>query len=69
MAITVFRSIGGYCDYLNRGYEIKVRFQQKQLVGQPHPVNIPTGFECPHANKCQRGSECPLWKNVRKMII
>ena len=68
MPVILFKSIGGYCDYLDAEQVIKVRVQKKQFVGQSYPVHIPTVFECPYANKCQRGSECPIWKQACKMI-
>ena len=69
MSITIFRKIGGHCYYLETDHDIKVRVQQKQFVGQLHPIHIPTGFECSHASKCQQGNDCPLWLKARKMII
>lgn len=67
MIITLFRNIGGYCDYLDNDHEIKVRVQKKQYVGQPNPVYIPTAYECSCANKCKRGGECLLWKKACRM--
>lgn len=67
MIITLFRNIGGYCDYLDNDHEIEVRVQKKQCVGQPNPVYIPSAYECSYANECKRDSACPLWKAACKM--
>ena len=69
MAISLFKSIGGYCDYLDMEHEIKVYFQKKHYPRQATPVNLPTGFECRYSNTCQYGNKCPIWKCIQKMTI
>ena len=69
MSSTLFRTIGGHCDYLDAEHKIKVHVKKTHPIGQPHPVHNPTGFECSHSNKCPNSNECPIWKKARKMII
>lgn len=69
MPIALFTSIGGYCNYLDKEHEIKVHYQKKHSIGHAHAVLVPTGFEYSHANKCQRGNECPIWKQACKISI
>lgn len=69
MPIVLFKSIGGYCSHLDKEHEIKIHFQKKHPIGQAHAVLVPTVFECSHANKCQQGNECPIWKQACKISI
>ena len=64
MSISIFRNIGGYCDYLDAEHELKVRIVKKHFIGQPHPVYIPTGFECCYSTECPNSQECPIWKKA-----
>ena len=65
---SIYRSVSGYCPYLDAEYSIDVRYAEISLLRQS-PEYRRIDFDCDELESCPNNNDCPIYNDAPITII